>query len=294
MKVSIKKLPQSQVELNIEVPAEEFEKIIEKVTLYLGKDLEVEGFRKGKAPREIIEEKIGQEKILEAAAQEAIRENYSRAILENKIEAFLPPKIEILKLAKGNSFEFKAKTWTLPEIKLPDYKEIVSQLERREVKITPEEIERMRQEKEKQEKERLRHTILEKIAEKTEAEIPEVLVEQEERKMLENLKQGVSQILQISFEDYLAKLKKTEKEILGSFEKEAKKRVKKSLLLREIGKKENVQVTEEEVEKETNKILSHNPGLEKQFDREQLKDYTGEVLSNEKVFQILENFIQKK
>ncbi len=53
MKSTIKKLPKSQIELEIEVPAEEFKHFIEKVTLNLGKDLEIKGFRKGKVPEEI-------------------------------------------------------------------------------------------------------------------------------------------------------------------------------------------------------------------------------------------------
>ena len=126
MEVKISKLPKSQIELKIEVSAGEFDHFIEKATLNLGKDLEIKGFRKGKVPKEIIEKEVGPEKILVEAADLAVRENYQKAILENKVEAIFQPKIEIQKLVRGDSFIFLAKTAVLPEIKLPDYKKIAS------------------------------------------------------------------------------------------------------------------------------------------------------------------------
>ena len=109
MKISVQKLAKSQIELRIEVPIEEFNGFIEKAILSLGKDLEIEGFRKGKAPQEMIEKSISQERILTTAADYAIQENYTKAISEKNIEAIAAPEIEILKMAKNNPFEFKAK-----------------------------------------------------------------------------------------------------------------------------------------------------------------------------------------
>jgi len=293
MKVSVQKLPKSQVELKIEIPAEKFKSFIEKAIFNLGKDLEVKGFRKGKVPKEIIEKEIGQEKILKEAAEAAIKENYPKAILEQKLETISQPEIEISKLAKGNPLEFKAKAWVLPEIKLPDYKKIASQAQKREVRVTKEEIEKLKQEKERWEGERLRQEILEKIAKSSEAEIPQILIIKEKKRMLENLKRGVVQTLQISFEDYLAKIKKTEKEILDSFESEAQKKVKGLLALREIGKKEEILVSEKEIQEELKRVSRGSAETEKELDSEGLKDYIKEVLFTEKTFQLLESFIKK-
>lgn len=141
MRVKVNKLPQSQIELEIEVPAEELNRFIEKACFNLGKDLEIRGFRKGKVPREIIEKQIGPEKILIEAANLAVDETYRKAVSENKIEAIFQPKIEIKKLAQGNPFVFSAKTDVLPGIKLPDYKKIASKIKRREIKVDDKEIE---------------------------------------------------------------------------------------------------------------------------------------------------------
>ena len=288
METSIKKLPKSQIEILVRIPAEEFNNFIEKATLDLGKELEIKGFRKGKAPKEMAEREIGPGRILEEAANQAIKENYLKAISENKIEAIFKPEIEILKLAIGNPFEFKAKISVLPEVKLPDYKQIASQVLRREVVVAKEEIERLRAEKERIEKERVRQEILDKIAENSQIEISEVLVESEKKRMLESLKQQVPQILQIKFEDYLSKIQKTEKELSDSFLPEAQRKIKNSLVLKEIEKRENIEVSEKEIKEEIDKISKIYPGL----DQNQLKEYAEEVIRNEKTFQFLENFVK--
>ena len=113
--------------------------------------------------------------------------------------------------------------------------------------------------------------------------------------MLENIKRGVSQTLHIEFKDYLEKIKKTEQELLDSFQDEAEKRVKNYLILREISKKENVTPTQEEMDQEMQKILRQYQTpqkAEKNIDLKQLKEYTELVLKNEKTLELLESFVQ--
>lgn len=291
MKINITKLPQSEIEIKIEVPSEEFQEFYEKAVLELGGNVEIAGFRKGHAPKEAIEKEVGYQKILETAAEECLRESYIKAIRENKIEPLSRAETEILKLAPGNPFEFRARVAILPEIKLPDYKKIVSRIKKKRVELTAAEIDRLKAEKERLEKERQRGEILEKIAQETEMEIPQLLIAAEQNRMLENLKQQISQMLQISFEDYLKRINKTEKEVLDSLASEAKKRVKNILILKKIEKEENIESSDEEIRAESEKILSKHPNVS-QLDRERLKEYTKEVIKNEKTFQMLENLTQ--
>jgi len=141
MKTSIKNLPESQIELKIEIPNVDFERFIKKATKELGKNLEIKGFRKGQAPEEIIQEKLGIEKILPQAAEDAVREKYFQIIEEKNLEPITQPKVEILKLAKGNPFEFKLTITVLPEIKLPDYKKLAAQTKKKKVSVSEEEVE---------------------------------------------------------------------------------------------------------------------------------------------------------
>jgi trigger factor len=288
MKTTIQKLSKAQLEIKFEVSVEEFKPYMDKAVSHLTEEVQLEGFRKGKAPKEMVEAKVGKEAIFQHATEDCIRESYIQSVKENNLEPLGQPEIEILKSAPDNPLEFRARISVIPEIVLPDYKEVVSQIKRKEVEVTKEELERLKKQKEAQEKERLRDELLDKISEKTKIEIPAVLIESEKQRMVEGLKQQVSQMLGLNYEDYLKKLNKTEKELINSFSAEAEKKVKNSLVLREIVKKENIIVSQAELEKETDEFTKSNPNI----DRGQIKEYAESVIKNEKTFQLLEALIK--
>lgn len=174
------------------------------------------------------------------------------------------------------------------KITLPDYKKIASAVEKKKVEVTKEEIEKMKAEKERMEKERLRSDILDKITQQTELELPQHLIAAEQERMMQNLKGQVPQILGVSFEEYLKRLNKTEKEVSDSFLLEAQKKVKSFLVLKAIGEQEKIQATEEEIKKETARIMQGYPDMQN-LDQNQLKEYTKEVICSEKTFQMLES-----
>lgn len=147
----------------------------------------------------------------------------------------------------------------------------------------------IRMEKEQKEKQRTRLIILEKVAQKTSMEIPEVLVE----KQLNNLVQEFEASLQqkgLDLNMYLVHFKKTQDDLRKEWKLQAVKQVKNSLILREIAKKENLVVEEEELNDTVNLFLQRLP------DPEELKDINIDVLKRniyedllkEKTLQVLE------
>src|SRR3989338_3577779 len=128
MRVKVNKLPKSEVEIEGELPVEIFESYFAPALKKLGGDLEVPGFRKGKAPENILLANLGEMKILEEMAALAFGEHYPKILEENKIEAIGRPEIAITKLARNNPLGFKIKTAVLPEVKLPDYKKIAKRV----------------------------------------------------------------------------------------------------------------------------------------------------------------------
>jgi trigger factor len=124
MKVSVKKLPKSEIEIEGELEADVFESYFAKALSRLGENLEVDGFRRGKVPESVMLSKIPEIGILEEMAQMALSEHYPKIIEDEKIDAISRPDISITKLARKNPLGFKIKTAVLPPIKLPDYKKI--------------------------------------------------------------------------------------------------------------------------------------------------------------------------
>jgi len=146
-------------------------------------------------------------------------------------------------------------------------------------------------EKTEAEKQRKRGEILEKISEKAKFEMPEAMVEYEKSRLLEDLKNRISSSIKITFEEYLASVKQTEEQIKQTYQKEAEKRIRGFLVLRELGKREKIEVTDEEVDTEVAKsIKNYTKEQLDQIDINELKEYTKGVINNEKIFQILENF----
>ena len=148
----------------------------------------------------------------------------------------------------------------------------------------------MKKEKERQIKEKRRAEFTEKLIEKTEVELPEILIQEEVKKMTLEFE---SQVRSMGMEpaDYLKQIKKTEQDLKRDWEPQAVKRIKAALALRKVAKDRDIKVSSEEIEGEMNKTLSryeNKKDLEKNIDLKKLYSYAEGVLINERVFQFLE------
>jgi len=123
------------VVLNVEVETEEMENAIKQAYRRLGAKTTVPGFRKGKAPPEMLERYYGKEAFIEDAAEHLLPEVYDRAIDEHEVEAIARPEIDIL---QANPLSFKATVPVRPTVELEDYSEI--KFEQEAVEVTEEEV----------------------------------------------------------------------------------------------------------------------------------------------------------
>lgn len=253
----------------------------------MAKDAELEGFRKGTAPKELVKQRVGSHKILERAAKLAIEKIYPQIVVENKIEPLGYPEVDITKLAENEPLEFKAVISVFPEIKLADYRAIAAQTVAKEVVLTEDEIKRLKMEKERHEREHEREDLINKIAAASELEVPEVLVAGETEKMMRQLKERTPEMLRMSFEDYLAKSKKTEKDLEGEIFDQNRQKIKNYLVLEEIAKREKIEPTAEEIETAVKQAANASEG--EGLDSERLKEYYRDVVKTEKVFELLES-----
>jgi trigger factor len=151
--------------------------------------------------------------------------------------------------------------------------------------------ENIKMEKELKARERNRMRVLEKIIEKAQMEIPEILIESEKGKMLAEMKANIAQ-MGMKWEDYMAHLKKTEDELKKAWGADAKKRVSQGLVINRIIAVEKIKTTEEELKNETEKILSYYKTQGQDLDEERVKNYANSLLLNEKVFQMFENTVE--
>lgn len=122
--LEIKLLPNSEVEIIGEISAEIFMSGKNAAVKEFSEKVEMDGFRKGKIPEDIMIKNLGMEVVLEKMAVIALEKEYPKIISEHKIKAIGRPEITLTKVAENNPLGFKIKTSILPDITLPDYKKI--------------------------------------------------------------------------------------------------------------------------------------------------------------------------
>lgn len=114
----------NEVKLTFNIEAEKFEEAMKKVYTKTAKYFNIPGFRKGKAPMQLVERQYGSAIFYEDAFNELVPDIYDEAIKENKIEAVSRPNIDIVQMEKGKELIFTATVETKPEVELGKYKGI--------------------------------------------------------------------------------------------------------------------------------------------------------------------------
>lgn len=129
----------NEVKLTFNIEAEKFEEAMKKVYVKTAKYFSIPGFRKGKAPMQLVERQYGSAIFYEDAFNELVPDIYDEAIKENKVEAVSKPSIDIVQMEKGKELIFTATVETKPEVELGKYKGI--EIKKIEYNTSDEEIE---------------------------------------------------------------------------------------------------------------------------------------------------------
>ncbi|MCY1564670.1 trigger factor [Staphylococcus pettenkoferi] len=124
--------------LSVTVPAEKFDNALDKAFKKVVKQINVPGFRKGKVPRQIFEQRFGVEALYQDAADIVLPEAYGEAIEETGIKPVDQPEIEVQQIEKGQDFKFDATVTVEPEVELGDYKGL--EIEKQDADLTDEEV----------------------------------------------------------------------------------------------------------------------------------------------------------
>lgn len=139
MSVQVEKLEKNMAKLTIEVSSEGFENAIAKAYKKNKNKISMPGFRKGKAPRAMIEKMYGKGIFYEDAANSIIPDAYADAAKESELEIVAQPEIDVTQIESGKPFIFTATVALKPEVTLGEYKGI--EVEKKEVEVTDEEVE---------------------------------------------------------------------------------------------------------------------------------------------------------
>jgi trigger factor len=139
VKSTIEELGPTRVRMAIEVAWGDLDHAFGEVYKELGKQVRVPGFRPGKVPNRVLDQRIGRPVVLEQVVQHAIPEVYSEVVREKQVRVLGQPEIEVTKLEDNETLEFTAEVDVAPQLELPALEELAVTVD--DVEVTDEEIE---------------------------------------------------------------------------------------------------------------------------------------------------------
>lgn len=206
---------------------------------------------------------------------------------EKKFKVKMPTNYHKKELA-GQEVEFQVKVGAIQKSEVPAIDDKFAQELGQKVNTVAElekDIEAQLMDKKKREEdERVKMGLIKQVVEKSKMDIPQVLIDSELTKMMEEYKLNI-QSAGMRFEDYLKQIGKTEKDIKKDWANDAEMRVKVNLVLREIAKKEDVKIAKEEIEKEVEMLEQVYPEVKN--NRQNAANFVENRKKNEKIFELL-------
>ncbi|MDH6450170.1 MULTISPECIES: trigger factor [unclassified Streptomyces] len=133
MKSAVETLNPTRVRLSIEVPFEELKDSLDAAYKKINQQVTVKGFRKGKIPARVIDQRFGRGAVLEEAVNDALPKFYTEAVNEAEIDVLGQPEVDITELKDGETLNFTAEVDVRPSIEIPDYSGIEVEVDAVEV-----------------------------------------------------------------------------------------------------------------------------------------------------------------
>jgi len=140
VKVSVETLPSSEAVVNVDFSWEELEKASDKAYRKLVQKVDIRGFRRGKAPRSLLERRLGREYIYQEGLDDLMTETYRGALKEHNMVPLTQPEVDAPLLEMGQPYHFSLKVPIFPSVELGDYRAL--HFERQDVDVTSEEVEK--------------------------------------------------------------------------------------------------------------------------------------------------------
>lgn len=231
------------ITLTITIPADRVKKVLTEEISHAVANTTVSGFRKGKAPRNLVEAQLDQPKIREEVLRKLLPEFYLEAIKEHDIKPVITPKIHVEKMDEEKDWEFSATLAEAPEVKLNNYKDAVKKITAKSKIIIPgKEVAPPSMEE-----------ILKPILETATITIPPMLVEGEVDRLLSQMLDEVRR-LGLTLDQYLASTGKKVEDLKKEFTQKAESDIKLEFILQKIAEEEKITVEPKEIDEALQKV----------------------------------------
>ena len=240
---ALAKTPDGGIQITFTIPFELVSVEREEALKEYAKDVEVPGFRKGKAPLEKVRERVPAGSLIEHTLSHLLPKALAEVIGKEKIRPAIYPKFELIKAEEGEAWEIRAVTCEVPQVSLGDYKKVISGALRAGSIWTPGKGEKPKEPSKEEKEQKIIHALLETVK----VEIPKLLIDEEVNARLSNLLERIER-LGLALDGYLASVGKTTDSLRAEYEVQAKNTIALDLILSTIAREEKIDVKETEVD----------------------------------------------
>ena len=280
MTSSLKKLPGGTLEFTITIAWSQVKGIYDKIFALLLAEVELPGFRKGKAPLDLAVKQIDSAKVYEEVLKELLPQVYAEAVKEHAAHPIISPKVEVVEAAENKDWKVRAITCEKPEIVLGNYHKAISDLHAsKKVKIW---LPGENKTEDAKENEVTIGELLDALSKTITVTVSPILLEQEVNRMLSNLL-NQTQKLGLTVDDYLRSQNKTTEQLRSEYTKEAEKTLGMEFALEEIADSEKVTVDESEIDT----IINNAKTPDEKQNLQNQRYYIASVLRRQKTLQQL-------
>lgn len=238
MKSTLAKQDNGTLILTITLPADRVKKTWEEVVENAVKNVELPGFRKGMAPRDMVEKSLDRVKVQDDVLRQLLPQAYTEAITEHKLKPVMSPRIRITKIEDGKDWEFTAETCEAPVVKITGYKEAIKKVTAKSKIVVP---------GKKETTEPNMDEIMKTLLDTAKLTVPEILVETEAERLLAQMLDEVKS-LGLSLDQYLASTHKTVEQVRDEYKAKATQDLKVEFVLQEVAQEANIAVKKEELD----------------------------------------------
>ena len=234
---AIQKLEDGTINLTVTIPWDRVQQARKQVIEETTKSAELPGFRKGKAPKNLVEENLDEAKIKEEILKKLLPQTYLEALNEHKINPIISPQIHVEKLEEDKDWQFIAMTCEAPQIELGSYKEKVKKITAKTKIIVPG----------KEQQQVSFDEISKELLGSVTAKIPKVIIDRETDRLLSQTLDEIKK-LGMTLDQYLASSGKNAETLRTDYEKKALSDVTFEFTLQKIAEVEKITVDEKEVD----------------------------------------------
>lgn len=247
------KLPKNTTQLIVDVPKLDIKKEEDEAFSRLQSQLTVEGFRQGKAPKNIAEKHISKDALYQELAQKLISRIYQEIITKESLKPIISPKVDLIKAKEDEDWQIKITLAEKPVVEIGDYKKIIKEVKAKAEKSSiwvpgKDNLPASGAKKPEEDKSKLLNEVLTALLRETKLEISDLVVDEEINHRLTHLVDEIQKI-GLTTENYLKSKNLTMESLKAQFRKETEDTYKLEFVLAEIADKENIKVEKTDLNK---------------------------------------------